>query len=126
MNFLADESVDKPIVEALREKGYIVGYVVEMEPGISDDVVLHLANREKALLLTADKDFGELVFRLRRLSSGVVLIRLAGLSTTKKSDIVVSLITKHFEQLIGFFSVITPMGIRIRQQTENKIIGGQG
>ena len=117
MNFLADESVDKPIVEALRGKDYIVGYVAEMEPGISDDVVLHLANREKALLLTADKDFGELVFRLRRLSSGVVLIRLAGLSPTKKADIVVSFINKHFEQLIGFFSVITPMGIRIRRQT---------
>jgi len=47
----------------------------------------------------------------------VVLIRLAGLSPTKKADIVVSFINKHFEQLIGFFSVITPMGIRIRQQT---------
>lgn len=117
MNILADESVDKPVVEALRGKDYIVGYVAEMAPGISDDVVLHLANRENALLLTADKDFGELVFRLRRLSSGVVLIRLAGLSPTKKADIVVSFITKHFEQLIGFFSVITPLGIRIRQQT---------
>ena len=117
MNFLADESVDKPIVEALRGEDYIVGYVAEMDPGISDDTVLHLANREKALLLTADKDFGELVFRLRRLSSGVVLIRLAGLSPTKKADIVVSFITKYFEQLIGSFSVITPMGIRIRQQT---------
>ena len=72
MNFLADESVDKPVVEALRKKGYLVGYGVEMEPGISDDVVLDLANKGKALLLTADKDFGELVFRLKRLSSGVV------------------------------------------------------
>ncbi len=70
MNFLADESVDKPIVEGLRRQNYIVGYVAEMDPGISDDLVLDLANREKALLLTADKDFGELVFRLRRLSSG--------------------------------------------------------
>jgi predicted nuclease of predicted toxin-antitoxin system len=117
LNFIADESVDKPIVEALRGKDYIVGYVAEMEPGISDDVVLDLANRENAILLTSDKDFGELVFRLRRLSSGVVLIRLSGLSPTRKADIVVSFITKYLEQLIGFFSVITPTGIRIRQQT---------
>ncbi len=120
MNFLADESIDKPIVEALRGKDFVVGYVAEMEPGISDDVVLDLANIEKALLLTADKDFGELVFRLRRLSSGVVLIRLAGLSPSKKANIVVSFITKHFKQLIGFFSVITPTGIRIRQQPNDE------
>ena len=116
MNLLADESIDKQIVDALREKGYIVGYVAEMDPGISDDVVLDLANREGVLLLTADKDFGELVFRLRRLSSGVVLVRLAGLSPIKKSEIVVPFIMKHFNELIESFSVITPVGIRIRHQ----------
>lgn len=57
-----------------------------MDPGISDDIVLELANSEGVLLLTADKDFGELVFRLRRVSSGVVLVRLAGLSPIKKSE----------------------------------------
>ncbi|MDP2681724.1 MAG: DUF5615 family PIN-like protein [Deltaproteobacteria bacterium] len=116
MNLLADESIDKQIVDALREKGYIVGYVAEMAPGISDDVVLELANSEGALLLTADKDFGELVFRLRRLSSGVVLVRLAGLSPIRKAQIVVPLIIKHFSELMESFSVITPMGIRIRHQ----------
>ncbi len=116
MNLLADESIDKQIVDALREKGYVVGYVAEMDPGISDDVVLDLAKREGVLLLTADKDFGELVFRLRRLSSGVVLIRLAGLSPSKKSEIVVLFIMKHFSELIESFSVITPVGIRIRHQ----------
>jgi predicted nuclease of predicted toxin-antitoxin system len=122
MNFLADESVDRQIVVALRQKGYIVGYVAEMAPGISDDSVLDLANKEGALLLTADKDFGELVFRLRRLSSGVVLIRLAGLSPDKKAEITVAFIIKYLKQLTGIFSVITPTGIRIRQQrilTEN-------
>jgi predicted nuclease of predicted toxin-antitoxin system len=116
VNLLADESIDRQIVDALREKGYIIGYVAEMEPGISDDAVLELANREGVLLLTADKDFGELVFRLRRLSSGVVLIRLAGLSPIKKSEIVVSFIMKHFNELKESFSVITPMGMRIRHQ----------
>ncbi|HWR58871.1 MAG TPA: DUF5615 family PIN-like protein [Thermodesulfovibrionales bacterium] len=116
MNLLADESIDEQIVNALREKGYSVGYVAEMDPGIPDDVVLDLANREGVLLLTADKDFGELVFRLRRLSSGVVLIRLAGLSPIRKSEIVVSFIVKHFSELIESFSVITPVGIRIRHQ----------
>lgn len=55
MNFLADESVDRQIVERLRQDGHLVWYVAEMEPGISDDIVLASANQEAALLLTADK-----------------------------------------------------------------------
>jgi predicted nuclease of predicted toxin-antitoxin system len=47
--------------------------VAEMDTGISDDVVLDLANQEGSLLLTADKDFGELVFRQHRLMTGVGL-----------------------------------------------------
>lgn len=78
MNLLADENLDRQIVERLRQDGHFVWYVAEMEPGISDDIVLNLANQEEALLLTGDKDFGELVFRLRRIALGVVLIRLSG------------------------------------------------
>ncbi len=64
MNLLADESVDRPIVEQLRQDGHDVLYVAEMEPGIPDDVVLQRANEHQALLVTEDKDFGELVYRV--------------------------------------------------------------
>ena len=40
MNFLADENVEKPIVEHVRMDGHVVFYVIEMEPGISDDQVI--------------------------------------------------------------------------------------
>lgn len=69
MKILADEGVDRPIVELLRQSGHQVWYVAELEPGISDNVVLDLANRERAILLTADRDFGELVFRQGRLTN---------------------------------------------------------
>jgi predicted nuclease of predicted toxin-antitoxin system len=114
MNLLADEGVDKQIVVRLREEGYSVSYVAEMAPGISDDIVLELANKEGSILLTADKDFGDLVFRLRRLSAGVVLIRLAGLAPTRKAAIVTSVISKHSQELAKAFTVITPTGVRIR------------
>jgi hypothetical protein len=52
VNFLADEGVDKPIVEILRQEGYSVLYITEMQPGISDDIVLDIANQQGALLLT--------------------------------------------------------------------------
>ncbi len=115
MNFLADENLDRQIVERLRQDGHIVWYVAEMEPGISDDVVLDLANQEEALLLTFDKDFGELVFRLRRIASGVVLIRLSGLSTIRKAEIVARAINQHTNELLGAFTVITQTTIRIRK-----------
>jgi predicted nuclease of predicted toxin-antitoxin system len=63
VKFLADECVDRQIVERLRRERHEVLYFVEMEPGISDDEVRNLANLEKSILLTADKDFGELIFR---------------------------------------------------------------
>ncbi|MDJ0615390.1 MAG: DUF5615 family PIN-like protein [Calothrix sp. MO_192.B10] len=115
MNFLADENIDLQVVERLRQDGHFVLYVVEMEPGISDDEVLDLANQEAALLLTYDKDFGELVFRLRRISSGVVFIRLSGLSNTRKAEIISSAINEHVSELRGAFTVITPISIRIRK-----------
>lgn len=67
MKFLADENVDKPIVKRLRDDGHTVLYVLETEPSISDDEVIRRASEELALLLTADKDFGELVFRQRHI-----------------------------------------------------------
>ena len=115
LNFLADENLDKQIVDRLRQDGHFVWYVAEMERGISDDVVLDLANQEGALLLTSDKDFGELVFRLRRIASGVVLIRLSGLSTISKADIITSVINEHNNELLGAFTVITMTSVRIRK-----------
>ena len=84
MNLVIDESVDNLIVEALRRDGHDVLYVSEFAPGINDDKVLDLANQSGALLVTEDKDFGELVFRNGRIHTGVVLIRLGGCQCKRK------------------------------------------
>jgi predicted nuclease of predicted toxin-antitoxin system len=115
VNFLADESIDRQIVERLRQDGHAVGYIAEMEPGISDDRVLDLANQEADVLLTADKDFGELVFRQRRVTSGIFLVRLAGLSPARKSGVVATAINQHGRELSGAFAVLTPGSFRIRR-----------
>jgi hypothetical protein len=80
VDVVADESVLGFIVRALRSDGHVVEYIAETAPGIADPDVLDAANATEAVLLTADKDFGELVIRLRRLSHGVVLYRLADLA----------------------------------------------
>ncbi|HSA48451.1 MAG TPA: DUF5615 family PIN-like protein [Candidatus Competibacteraceae bacterium] len=116
MKFVADESVDFPIVERLRQDGHSVWAVVEMDSGISDDLVLDHANRQNAVLLTADKDFGELVFRLKRLNFGVVLVRLAGLPPRRKAEIVARAVEEKGEELKDAFSVITANTLRVRQR----------
>ena len=115
MKFLADESVDRQIVDALREDDHAVLYVTEMDPGISDDEVLDKAEKGSAILITADKDFGELVFRQQRITKGVVLVRLAGLLPSKKAEIASTMIKKHLDAIQNAFSVISPNTIRIRR-----------
>ena len=118
MNFLADESVDRPVVERLRREGHQVSYVAELGPGMPDEAVLNLANQETALLLTADKDFGEMVFRRRLHMHGVLLIRLAGLTPARKAEIVALAVQEHLAELPRFFAVIMPGLFRIRRVSE--------
>ena len=115
MKFVADEGVDRQIVARLRGESHRIWYVAELEPGIPDDAVLDLAIRETALLLTAGKDFGELIFRQGRLAPGVVLVRLAGLSSLAKAEVVASTIKDHEAELEGAFAAITSAAIRIRR-----------
>ena len=117
MNLLADESVDHPTVERLRQEGHDVLYIAEMEPGIADNVVLSRANEKSALLVTADKDFGELVFRQKLVNSGVLLLRLAGLSLETRAGIVADVLREREHELLQAFSVISPGMVRIRRQT---------
>ena len=70
MKFLADECCDASLVSALRIDGHDVSYVLEVSPGATDDEVLDWALSEHRVLLTEDKDFGELVHRLQRAAWG--------------------------------------------------------
>ena len=115
MKFVADEDVDYPIVERLRSDGHAVWYVAEMDAGIADEAVLELARVKDALLLTADKDFGELIFRQKRLTNGVTLLRLEGLTPLRKAEIVSAAAAAHGDEWPHNFTVITPGAMRIRR-----------
>jgi len=116
MNLLADESVDRPIVDRLRAESHDVLYIADRKPGMSDISVLASAKESQVLLVTGDKDFGELVFRQGLVDSGVVLLRLAGLSSETKSRIVVEVLRDHGNEMLNAFSVISPASIRIRHR----------
>lgn len=76
MKYLADENVAAKIVAWLRHRGHDVRYAAEERPGELDSQWLQEADAQKRLILTSDKDFGDLVFRDRLNSHGVVLVRL--------------------------------------------------
>ena len=114
MRFVADENFPRPALEALRKAGWEVFSVAEECPGISDEEVAALCSEGQRILLTFDKDFGELIFR-RELSagSGVVLFRLIPQSPEEAADVALALI-KSQPDLIGTFCVVTQDRIRVR------------
>ena len=115
MNLLADESVDFGIIEALRTNGYEVEAIIEIGPSIDDDEVLEIAIEKDVILLTEDKDFGELTYRLKKPNRGILLIRLSGLTIEKKVEMVLETLDKHMEELKNHFSVLSVNKLRIRK-----------
>ena len=75
---LANENVAADVVSALRADGHDGVWIKEVGRGSTNEVVLAMALAENRVLLTFDKDFGELAFRLGRPATpGVILLRLA-------------------------------------------------
>ncbi|MBN1459856.1 MAG: DUF5615 family PIN-like protein [Armatimonadetes bacterium] len=77
MRFLVDENIHAALVEWLRSAGHDVLYAAESLSGHPDEVLLEVARCEERILVTDDKDFGELVFHRRLVSEGILLIRLS-------------------------------------------------
>jgi len=71
MRFLADEGCDFCVVRALRKAGHDVKAIAEMSPGIPDEEVAMLSAGEMRILLTEDKDFGQMVYAKSQASAGV-------------------------------------------------------
>jgi len=106
MKLLADEGTDKPIDDALRNAGFDIVYILETNRGANDEFILSLANADKRIVITQDKDFGELVFRLKQAHHGVILIRLHGYAPATKADITTSVLLVHKDELTEAFTVI--------------------
>lgn len=115
MKLLADESVDRPIVLRLRADGHDVAFIAEDSPALSDRGVLARAVQEGVVLVSADKDFGELVYRDRRPHRGVLLLRLSGLDEATKCDLVSRAVGERGGELPEAFSVLTEDSLRIRR-----------
>ena len=103
-----------PLVTFLRAHGHDVLYVAEAASGLRDADVVALALREKRLLLTEDKDFGDLVFRRERMVPGVVLIRIGSETAVLKMTRLALAIERYGEGLFGRYTVIEEGRFRSR------------
>jgi predicted nuclease of predicted toxin-antitoxin system len=114
MRFLANENFPKAAVTALQATGHDVVWVRTAAPGMADPDVLAWAAREERILLTFDKDFGELA-RAAALPAacGVVLLRVPIPKPAEVGQRIAGLIAAR-NDWAGHFSVIEPGRVRMR------------
>src|SRR5438094_9598701 len=101
VRFLADECCDFAAVRALRTEGFDVLSVAEASAGADDERVIAMALQERRILLTEDKDFGQLVFAAGRKSLGVVLLRFPASARSAVGARMLELVRKHADRLTG-------------------------
>jgi len=114
VKLLADENIEQPIIDVLRADGHDVVGVAEVAPGSSDQEVLRLANDRGCIVLTNDKDFGELCHREGRVAAGVVLLRFRSEDGAEKARKLCGLLREIGDRIEGHFAVVTDHGTRLR------------
>jgi predicted nuclease of predicted toxin-antitoxin system len=113
MRLLANENFPLDAVEALRAGGHDVAWIREDSRGTSDDKILVRAQKENRLVLTFDKDFGELAFRSKLpAQSGVILFRITPISPQYIAQVVVQALASQ-SNWAGHFSVVEDNRIRM-------------
>ena len=114
LRFLVDESSGKKLHEYLLRDNHDSKYVGDLIPSASDEDVLKIAKKENRILITNDKDFGELIFRLYRNSSGVIFLRLRNDSPENRQRYVSAVIKNLSNKLIHSFVIVNENQIRVR------------
>lgn len=114
MRFLADENVSRRVIQRLRGGGHDVVSIAETRSGAPDKLVLDAADAEDRILVTEDRDFGEMIIRQRLEIRGMILLELDRLSNATEADTVADVVSTHADKLLGNLIVIEPGRIRVR------------
>lgn len=113
MRLLANENFPLDAVEALRENGHDVAWIREDARGSNDERVLARAQQENRILVTFDKDFGELAFRSKlSATSGIILFRITAISSHHVAEVAVQALANRTDWA-GHFSVVEDQRIRM-------------
>ena len=113
MQFLVDECAGPAAAAWLRGQGHEVFSVFEQGQGMADDDVLSKAFNENWILVTNDKDFGEMIFRERRQHHGVIFLRLKDERSAKKIEVLRHLLENYADKLPEKFVTATETKVRI-------------
>jgi predicted nuclease of predicted toxin-antitoxin system len=115
VKFRLDESAEYRIAGFLQDLGHDVLAIAHDYPeSLADRTVLQIARTEERILITNDRDFGELIFRHNLPHSGVIYFRLRPESTAdEKIAWLGRLFVTHADRLAQFI-VVTPGRVRVR------------
>jgi predicted nuclease of predicted toxin-antitoxin system len=114
VHWLIDECVDADLAALLHRAGHDVVYMSDVAPRAADPEVMNRADREGRLLLTEDKDFGDLVFRQARPVPGIVLLRIDSSRRLRKGPRLLAAVYRFGETLLGRYTVIEDARFRSR------------
>lgn len=114
MRVLVDANIEAIVVHWLRSLGHDVVWAAELPPSTPDTELIEVANNEGRVLITYDRDFGEIVYYRKQLAHGIVLLRSdAPLQVDR-----LALIQRHWTsieaQVTGHFVVVSDRSLRIR------------
>lgn len=115
LRFLIDESSGRKLFLFLISIGYDAKFVSDIMPSEEDNNILAFAEKENRIIITNDKDFGELIFRFNKTSSGVILLRLNNNKPENRITYLLEVLYKYSNKLMSSFTVVTEAGVRIRK-----------
>ena len=115
MKFLANENFPRASIVKLRNEGFDVVSVSENFPSVKDEAVILFASMENRIIITFDRDYGELIFKHNlKHSAGVIYLRIQNFQPEEPAEILLRLFDSElpFE---GYFTVISETNIRQRK-----------
>lgn len=112
---ILDENLDEPIVKMIRKKYSNTISIRESNPGIDDQEIAHLASIYQAVIVTEDKDFGDLVFHYGYTGFSVVFLRFGKKERDKITTLLLKILENHYPSKQSLFITITANKIRIKR-----------
>jgi predicted nuclease of predicted toxin-antitoxin system len=113
MIIIADENIEHLLIEKLKQYFQVIS-IYESCRGASDKHIAEIATREDAIILTEDKDFGDLVFIHNQVHLSVILIRYTYSERNKLHEVLINLLRQKSFELRGNFTTVTSKKIRTR------------
>lgn len=115
MRFFVDENLGFEVVNFLRQDGHDVKSAIEDYVGVDDKKILSLSYKQNRILITADRDFGELIFNQKIRHAGIIFLRLIDQTNENKIKILKEVIKNFALKIKNKFVVATETKIRIRE-----------